>query len=47
MTAERGQVYTRADRDLFIAAINKQVAELRRSLPPERLLVYPDESGGA
>lgn len=38
MPAERGRLYTRADKDHFIAAIRRQVAEVQKIVPPDRLL---------
>ena len=39
MDADRNRVYTRADKDMFISAIQKHAAEIVRIVPADRLLV--------
>ncbi len=39
MDADRNRVYTRADKDVFITAIQKHTAEIMRIVPVDRLLV--------
>lgn len=39
MDADRNRVYTRADKDMFISAIQKHSAEVVRIVPADRLLV--------
>ena len=39
MDADRNRIYTRADKDMFIPAIQKHAAEIVRIVPADRLLV--------